>query len=165
MTQELIPIDKVIEACVHRVALKRAAGRSFRKSEVVVEVGKHRDIRRILADVRARYTEWKVEYIILRYITHRIDRVLQARDANGIRVFECYASGQRERNWLPLRAMDKNALRASMTEARTLSRQLEIKAGGYAFFLDELEKLPDTARVDEVYDKVLPKILALRAGG
>lgn len=161
MTLQRTPIDKLIEPAVQKVAARTKG--YFLKSEVVSEVRGYRSLGAALAQIKARYATWKFDQVILRYIDTRVAQVLQVRDANGIRIYENYAAGNRERRWLPLRAMTADTLRAVMQETRVQARQLELKGEGYQFFLDELRKLPPTARLDEVYDKVVPKIQAYRA--
>lgn len=115
-----------------------------------------------LVKLRSGFAGWKIDQLLMRYIDTRVGALLQVRDGNAIRVYECYADGTKERRWHPLRAMDANSLRAVMRETRTQARQLEIKGEGYQFFLDELEKLSPGARVDDVYDRAVPKIRAYK---
>ncbi len=135
----------------------------FLPREVIAEILNHRNLRRVLADIRNRYGEvWKFDEIIRRHIQADVGRVLQERDSNGIRKYECYGAGERERRWMPLRVMTADSLRAVMRETRTQERHLHVKGEGYQFFLDELEKLGPGATVDQVYDDTLPPILQFR---
>ena len=161
MTQERTPIDKLIEPAVNKVA-KTTKG-YFLKSEVVNEIRGQRGLGSALAKLKATYSVWKFDQVIVRYIDRRVGEVLAMKDFNGIRVYECYSTGNRERRWLRLRAMTADMLRAVMQETRVQARQLELKGAGYQFFIQELAKLAPTATVDEVYDKVAPKIRAYRA--
>jgi len=161
VTLERTPIDKLIEPAVQKVA-KTTKG-YFLKSEVVNEIRAQRGLGSALAKIRATYTEWKFDQVILRYVDRRVGEVLAMKDTNGIRVYECYGAGNRERRWLPLRAMTADMLRAVMQETRVQARQLEIKGAGYEFFIDALAKLPSTATVGEVYEKVAPLIREYRA--
>ena len=148
MTQERTKIDSLIEPVVERVA-KRNASSYFHKSSVVNEVMNNKHLGQVLADLRTRYGAWKIDQLISRYIKLRVGQVLQQRDANGIRVYECYATyglaQDRERRWQTLRAMNLASLRQLTTQTRTRARELELKAEGYEFFVEELEKLPATS--------------------
>lgn len=164
-TREKTKIDKLIEPAIQKVA-KRTADTYFWKSSVVNEVLKNRQLAGIVTDLRTRYGAWKLDQLMMRYIDSHVGHVLQQRDANGIRVYECYAVGKPERRWQPLRAMTANGLRSVMQQTRVQARQLTLKGEGYHIFLEELEKLgqPD-ARVDEIYEKAAPRIRALRQPG
>jgi hypothetical protein len=158
--KEHTPIDKLIEPAVKRVA-ERETG-YFQKNEIVTEVLKNKNLSGMLADIKKRFGGWKFDTVILRYIDGRVGQVLQQRDGNRIRVYECYAAGGRERRWLPLRAMTADTLLAVMRETRTQARQLEIKGEGYEFFYNELKGTKLT--IEDVYDKVVPMIRDFRAG-
>jgi len=160
MAQERTPLDRLIDPAVERVGKSRSY---FKKSEVIAEVRKNRALNRMLTEMRNKYRAWKFDQIIVRYMEGAIGSVLQRRDANGIRIYECYSVGSRERRWQPLRAMTLTTLRAVMAEARTQARQLELKGEGYEYFEKELEKLGPNARVEQVYDQAVPLILAHRA--
>ena len=155
MTKPQTMIDRLIEPAVRKSAQRPGY---FRKSQVVNEVLNSSKLGKMLADIERRYPGWDLHEIIGRYITGRVGSVLQQRDSNGIRVYECYSTGESERRWMPIRAMTVDHLRAVMTETRKQARHLEIKASGYELMIKELEKLSDTATVDQVYDKVVPLI-------
>lgn len=162
MKKERTKIDNLVEPAVKRVAEREKS--YFRKSEVVDEVTKNKNLANIFADLRGRYRAWKLDTIIMRYVEKRVADALQQRDSNGIRIYECYAAGERERRWLTVRAMTADTLRAVMQETRTQARQLTIKGEGYQILLEELEGLGDpNATVDDVYDVAVPKIRAYRA--
>lgn len=168
MTMKRTKIDNLIETTVGKVA-RRNASSYFHKSAVVNEVMNHKDLGRVLADSRRRYGGWEIDHLIMRYIDNRAGRILQQRDANGVRVYECYPTyglaPDRERRWQILRAMNLTSLRQVMGETRVQARLLEIKGQGYEFFVEELEKLPATATIDEVYENAVPKIRALHKSG
>jgi hypothetical protein len=161
MTLERTPVDRLVQPAVERVAAR--GGGYFKKSEVVQAITKERRVSSLLTDLRTRHGAWKIDQLILRYIDGRVGHILQMRDANGIRVYECYAAGEKERRWMPLRAMTANTLRAVMQETRTQARYLTIKGEGYQYFLTELEKLGEEATVEDVYDKVIGRIQTYRA--
>ena len=121
----------------------------------------NKHLAKVLTDLRTKHGAWKLDQLIKRYVDTRVGQALQQRDANGIRVYECYAVGKPERRWLPLRAMTAVTLRNVMQQTRVQARQLSVKGEGYHILLDELEKLGQpNATVDEVYDKVIKKIIA-----
>jgi hypothetical protein len=91
-----------------------------------------------------------------------IGSVMQERDAYGIRRYECYGAGERERRWQPLQAMTRDILLAVTRETRTQARVLTIKGSGYEMFIEELKKLGDDATVADVYETVAPKIAEAR---
>jgi Arc/MetJ-type ribon-helix-helix transcriptional regulator len=91
-----------------------------------------------------------------------VGAVMQERDAYGIRRYEQYAAGERERRWQPLQAMTIDVLRSVARETRTQARVLEIKGEGYNLFIQALEKLGPTATVKDVYEEVAPKIMEAR---
>ncbi len=161
MTREQTPIDKLIDPAVVKVAKDTKS--YFRKSEVVAEVTSNARVATVLKEVRSKYGGWKLDQLLLRYISDQVGRVLQQHDANGIRVYECYAAQEKERRWMPLRAMTADHLRAVMQETRTQARSLELKGTGYQYFMEELEKLNKNATVDEVYERAVPKIQTYRA--
>lgn len=163
MTLERTPLDRQIQPAVERVAAR--GGGYFKKSEVINTIMKQRRLAALLADLRTRHGAWQIDQLVLRYIYGKVGTELQRRDSNGIRIYECYAAGERERRWMPLRAMTSNTLRAVMQETRTQARQLQLKGEGYEYFLRELEKLDEAATVDDIYDQVIDRIRAHRAAG
>jgi len=160
MTLQRTPLDRLIQPAVEHVA--KQGGGYFKKSEVVAHLLRKNKFSALLADLRNRHGAWQIDELILRYVVARIGSELQRRDSLGIRVYECYAAGERERRWMPLQAMTANTLRAVMQETRTQARQLVIKGEGYQLFLTELEKLGEDAIVGDVYEKIAPRIVAYR---
>jgi len=160
MTKPKTMIDRLIEPAIIRAAKRPGY---FHKSQVVNEVLNSSKLGGMLVDIEKRYSGWDLDEIIRRYITGRVGSVLQQRDSNGIRVYECYSASESERRWMPIRGMTVNHLRAVMQETRTQARHLEVKAAGYQMMIKELEKLSDTAIVDQVYDKVVPLIKEARS--
>lgn len=159
--QQRTKIDNLIEPALLKVA-KRASP-YFGKSAIINEVTNNKALAAILADLRDRYGAWKIDQLILRYIDSHVGHALQQRDANGIRVYECYGAGESERRWQPLRALTADKLRLVMRQTRREAAQLERKGEGYHIILEELERLrrPD-ATVDDVYERALPKIKKFR---
>ncbi|MFZ0058728.1 MAG: hypothetical protein WAL35_01615 [Acidimicrobiales bacterium] len=154
------PIDRLIQPAIKKAAKSTSY---FRKSEAVRTVLTNPKVVELLTDLRNRHGGWQIDQLVIRCIDAKVAQELQRRDANGIRVYECYAAGERERRWLPLRAMTRDQLRAVMQATRTQARSLTLKGEGYQIFLDELEKLSPTAVVNDVYDRVVPKIQAYRS--
>jgi len=157
-------IDKIIEPALEAVVRKKQ-GRVFYKSEVQAEILKNSRLGDVLRAIREDYDEWGIDEVVRRYIATKLTQVLQKRDANGVRVYECYGAGESERRWQPLRALTRDTLRAVMMETRTQERQLNIKSRGYQYFLDELEKLGPDATVADVYDTVVPRLVAGHSAG
>lgn len=159
MTKQKTKIDNLIEPALLKV-VKRTTN-YFHKNAVVNEVMNNKHLAKVLTDLHTRYGAWRLDQLIKRYVDHRVGQVLGQRDVNGLRVYECYAVGQPERRWQPLRAMTADTLRNVMQQTRVQARQLTLKGEGYHILLDELEKLGQpNATVDEVYDKAIKKILA-----
>ena len=159
MTRARTKVDKLVDPALKKVARKSGF---FRKSEVVAEVLGNAKLASMLRDARNNYGDWGVDEIIRRHIENRTGELLQKRDAHGIRVYECYAAGEQERRWMPFRAMNADTLRAVARQARTQARQLTLKGEGYEHFIRELEKHGKDAKVEDVYDEVLPIILKHR---
>ena len=104
-----------------------------------------------------------MDKFIKKHLENAVGQALQKRDANGLRICECYSAGTRHRRWMPLRAMTANDLRAVMQATRVESRALANKAEGYQMMITELENLSAAATVNSVYDAVVPKIKEYRA--
>jgi hypothetical protein len=100
VAKEKTPIDRIIEPALEKVAARRE-NRYFYKSEVLAEVLKHRSLKNMLDEMKAKWPDWKFDEVIRRYITDRVGQALQKRDANKIRVYECYGAGESERRWQP----------------------------------------------------------------
>ena len=165
MTREKTKIDNLIEPAVEKVA-RRAGGRHFWKSSIVNEVVSNKGLAPVLADLRKHYGPWKFHDLIMRHIEILVGRALQQRDANKMRIYECYAAGEPEQRWQTLRAMTADGIRHVMQRARREKVKFARKETGYGVLLEELEKLGQpNATVDEVYDRAMPKIRALRESG
>ena len=154
-------IEQQIEPAIQKV-VARSNGSYFTKREVVSEVlsvGKLRDLMKRLRQ----YSALGVDEFIKKHLENAVGQALQKRDSNGLRIYECYSAGRRQRRWMPLRAMTANDLRAVMQATRVESRALANKAEGYEMMITELEKLSAAATVNSVYDAVVPKIKEYRA--
>ena len=162
MTKQRIYIDDLIEPALASVVRRTPRGSYFRKTEVVAEVIRHKELGGVLKALRDGWSGWGIDEVVRRYIDGKVGSVLQQRDSFGIRVYECFAAGEPERRWQPFKAMTANSLRLVMQQTRTQARQLTVKGEGYELFLRELEKLPATATVADVYDRVAPLLLAGR---
>lgn len=154
MARERLPVDKLIDPAIDRVASTQGY---FHPSNVVREVLQHGKLAAALKDARNRWGRF--DEIVIRYIKSSVStRLHTLKDSFGVRVFECYAAGESERRWLRFQALTLNDLRAVMQENRKLERQIHIKGENYQAFYDELVKLaahkPD-ARVGEIYDRAI----------
>lgn len=147
MTRERTPIDRLVERAVEKVA-RASSSAYFRKSEVINELRKQRGLGNALAQLKARYQEWKFDQVILRYIEQRVGQVLQMRDAHGLRIYENYAAGESERRWMILRAMTLKDFQSVVQETRVQERDLHVKGEGYDFFMKALKLLGPTARAE-----------------
>jgi hypothetical protein len=156
-------IKKLIEQAVEEVVQKQPGG--FEKGDVMRELRKNAKLDAALRDINVKYNgDWQLGDMLLRQLNLMIGTALGARDDNGIRIYECYAvPGQRQRRWLPLRAMTRSMLRNVMRETRVQERQLHVKGEAYVFFMQELKKLGKRATVDQVYEIAAPKIVEHRS--
>ena len=155
-------IDSQIEPAIAKV-VKESGASYFTKKDVVDRIKKVRKVTHLLNDLQKRHSGVGADEIVIRYIETAVGQALQKKDENGLRVYECYSAGERQRRWMPLRAMTADQLRAAMQAADRGARELQVKAEGYQLILAELEKRPPGATVDNVYDEVLPRILEHRA--
>jgi hypothetical protein len=124
--------------------LREKKGSFFYKSEVRSIMLRHKKLAEALRVIGDQYAEWGIE---------------------GVRVYECYGAGESERRWQPLRGMTRDTLLAVMRETRVQERQLNLKGRGYQEFIDALEKLGPDATVADVYDEVVPKVVAQHSRG
>ena len=161
MARKKTYLDNQIEPALEKV-VKRSAS-YFTKKDVVDQIKRVRKVSSLLDDLQRRHAGVGADEIVLRYIDTAVGQALQKKDANGLRVYECYSAGERQRRWMLLRAMTADQLRVAMQAADRGARELRVKAEGYQLILAELEKRPPGATVDNVYDEVLPKILEHRA--
>ena len=155
-------LDSQIEPAIEKVVRKSGAS-YFTKKDVVDQIKKVRKVSSLLDDLQRRHAGVGADEIVLRYIETAVGQALQKKDANGLRVYECYSAGERQRRWMRLRAMTADQLRVAMQAADRGARELQLKAEGYQLILNELEKGPPGATVDDVYDEVVPRILEHRA--
>ena len=155
-------LDSQIEPAIEKVVRKSGAS-YFTKKDVVDQIKKVRKVSSLLDDLQRRHAGVGADEIVLRYIETAVGQALQKKDANGLRVYECYSAGERQRRWMRLRAMTAEQLRVAMQAADRGARELQLKAEGYQLILNELEKGPPGATVDDVYDEVVPRILEHRA--
>ena len=155
-------LDSQIEPAIEKVVRKSGAS-YFTKKDVVDQIKKVRKVSSLLDDLQRRHAGVGADEIVLRYIETAVGQALQKKDANGLRVYECYSAGERQRRWMRLRAMTAEQLRVAMQAADRGAREFQLKAEGYQLILNELEKGPPGATVDDVYDEVVPRILEHRA--
>lgn len=162
MVRKKTYIDSQIEPALEKV-VKKSGASYFTKKDVVDQIKKVRKVSSLLDDLQRRHAGVGADEIVLRYIDTAVGQALQKKDPNGLRVYECYSAGERQRRWMRLRAMTAEQLRVAMQAADRGARELQVKAEGYQLILAELEKGPPGVTVDDVYDEVIPKILEHRA--
>ena len=162
MARKKTYIDSQIEPAIEKI-VKESGASYFTKKDVVDQIKKVRKVASLLNDLQKRHSGVGADEIVVRYIETAVGQALQKKDANGLRVYECYSAGERQRRWMRLRAMTADQLRVAMQAANRGARELQVKAEGYQLILDELEKGPPGATVDDVYDEVVPRILEHRA--
>lgn len=162
MARKKTYLDSQIEPAIEKV-VKEVGASYFTKKDVMDQIKKVRRVSSLLNDLQKRHSGVGADEIVVRYIENAVGQALQKKDANGLRVYECYSAGERQRRWMPLRAMTADQLRVAMQAADRGARELQVKAEGYQLILAELEKRPPGAIVDNVYDEVLPRILEHRA--
>ena len=158
MSRRRSKIDEMVHAAVHKVATAQGF---FHKSDALGEVLKQPTITKLKGELRKVGGE-EIEGMFMGCINEMIGRELRVKDENGIRVFESYSAGERERRYQPLRWMHLQEIRTVRMETRTQERHLKLKGLGYEFFEAELEQLGEQATVDDVYNRVLPKIIEYR---
>ena len=162
MARKKTYLDSQIEPAIEKI-VKESGASYFTKKDVVDQIKKIRKVAHLLNDLQKRHSGVGADEIVVRYIETAVGQALQKKDENGLRVYECYSAGERQRRWMPLRAMTADQLRVAMQAADRGARELQVKAEGYQLILDELEKGPPGATVDDVYDEVVPRILEHRA--
>src|SRR5438552_1611872 len=99
-------IDDIVYSAVHKVATTQGF---FHKSDALGEVLKQPFITRMKTDLRR--IDGEMEEMFMGCINEKIGRELRVKDENGIRVFESYAGGERERRYQPLRWMHLQEIR------------------------------------------------------
>lgn len=144
------PFDKQIQTAIEKIARDSPY---FAKSGIVKHVRSMRSLGKI--------SPAEQDQIILRYLESRIGAQLQARDQYGIRIYENYPTGTGERRWMRLRAMTLAQLQSVAQATRTQERDLHIKGEGYELFVQEMKRV-GAKRVEDVYDRVAPKVQAYR---
>ena len=150
MTQERGPIENLIDEAIKIVAKDTEA--FFVKSEILVHVRNHPRMDRVLTSSDK---EWPgMEAYTVRGLTRDIGRALQVKDSNGVRIYECYATGSGERRWLPLRAMTLAVFDVVIAQTSTQKIQMGRKLSTYQTIRDQLAKLEAGATIEQVYDKV-----------
>ena len=166
MTREKTKIDNLIQPTIEAVARRAGARGYFWKSSIVNEIVGNKGLAPVLLEVRRRSGAWKLHELVVRYIETAVGRALQQRDADKLRIYECYAAGEPEQRWQTLNFMTANSLRLVMMRARHEKEKFRRKETGYGVLLEELEKLGQpNAVVGEIRDKAMPKIRALRERG
>lgn len=153
-------LDRLIRESLREIEAQRPY---WHKSDIAKRVYANEALNKKLAALDAMGNGYNFGGLVRSQVETMISAVMQERDAYGIRRYENYAAGERERRWQPLQAMTLPMLRAVTAEARTQARVLEIKGQGYDKFIDALEKLGrEDVTVADVYHEVAPKIMEAR---
>ena len=126
--REVTGIDKLIDPAIKKVARGTSY---FRKSAVKNEVLATSSLKTALRSLDNNHPEWQFGEVIHRYVEAAVGHALQQKDANGIRVYECYAAHESERRWMKLRSMTAAQLRLVIAETHTRERQMVVKRKGY----------------------------------
>lgn len=163
MKRQQTLVDDLIARAIERLAEHG----SFYKSDVVSEVSKTQTfcgIQRVLKDADLKAPRAGIGIVYLRGFDDMVTRALQARDENGIRLYECEASGTDQRRWMRLRAMGLEELKQVIRPTRELQRTIRVKVDAYSIYLQAMEAIGRTdVTVDDVYERCLPEIRKLRA--
>jgi hypothetical protein len=152
-------LDKLIRGGLKQVEAQRA---HWHKSDITKLVYQNEGLKKRLHQLDGMGNGYNFGGLVRTQIEGMVGAVMQERDAYGIRRYECYAAGERERRWQPLRGMTKDILLAVTRETRTQERVLQIKGAGYEMFIQALEQLGPEATVEDVYNEVAPKIMEKR---
>jgi hypothetical protein len=154
MARERLPVDKLIEPAIDRVAATQGY---FHPSDVVRAVLQHGKLADALKDLRQQWGRF--DEIVIRYIKTSVSSKLHTlKDTHGVRVYECYPAGEAERRWLRFRALTLNDLRAVIAANRKLERTIHVKGENYQAFYDELKLLTEqkpNAEVNDIYDRAI----------
>lgn len=153
-------LDKLIRAALKEIEGKRPY---WHKGEIAHVVYANPALKKKMAQLDAMGNGYNFGGLVRSQIEAMIGAVMQERDAYGIRRYECYSAGERERRWQPLQAMTRDVLLSVTRETRTQERVLHIKGTGYEMFIDALDKLGRAdATVKDVYHEVAPRIMEAR---
>jgi hypothetical protein len=152
-------LDRLIREALKEIESKRPY---WHKGEIANAVYSNAALKKKLAALDAMGNGYNFGGLVRSQIENMVGAVMQERDSYGIRRYECYAAGERERRWQPLQAMTRDVLLAVTRETRTQERVLHIKGAGYNMFLEALDKLGADATVADVYHDVAPKIMEAR---
>lgn len=160
MAKKMSPhLDKLIREALKEIESKRGY---WHKGDITRLVYANDALKKKLSALDGMGNGYNFGGLVRSQIEAMVGGVMQERDSYGIRRYECYAAGERERRWQPLQAMTKDVLLAVARETRTQERVLHIKGAGYNLFIEALEKLGPSATVKDVYHEVAPKIMEAR---
>lgn len=113
-------------------------------------------VRRLRDEFDKRY---KLDVLFARYVKGEIRKHMhQARDVNGIRVYECYSDGHGDYRWQRLKYMTRQDLRAIIAERRVLVGRITAQIKRYEIMLSELDKYNERTIVDTVYEDATKRI-------
>ena len=155
-------IDQIVAAAITQVVEDTAARGYFRRNEIVDLVLDQARVQRVLRMAHREAPGWELDEFIVRGIKRTISTQLQTKDANGIRVYESYLAENEQRRYQRFRGMTAARIRLLAQTRREQERRAGVIAQRYEMFLEELERLPAGAVVDDVYERVVERMRAAR---
>lgn len=148
-------LEEMVERETRRIADRP---QYFTKEEIVRAVLRLPTIVNVLREVGRIAPGWSLNSEIERRISAIVGGALQSRDENGIRIYECYPTGQGPRRWLRLRSMKRDDLIRVMQQTTKLRRTIEYKGEDYDVFDRLLVGLSAAATVEDVYSDAVEEI-------
>lgn len=151
-------LDYVISEAISE--LSDSVGQKFLVDDVLHLVLQDKRIAPIVKRLREEFDrKYKLDILFARYTKTQIRKHLQqSKDANGIRVYECYSDGHGNFRWQRLRFMTRQDLRAIIAERRVLVGHLTAQIKRYEIMLSELDKYGEKTTVDTVYEDASKRI-------
>lgn len=155
-------LDKLIRQALGDIERQRPY---WHKSDISRRVYANDALKKKLKQLDGMGNGYNFGGLVRSQIENMVGAVMQEKDAYGIRRYECYAAGEKERRWQPLQAMTLATLRVVAREAHTQARSFHVKGSGYELLIDALEQLGqgEDAQVSAVYHDVAPKIMEARS--
>lgn len=150
-------VDKLIEPAVKEIAARPGY---FTKREVVAAVLQRRDLGQVLREIRSKFVGYGIDELVVRYIEGEVGKVLQQRDAYGIRLYECYAAEPGVYRWRAFKRMTLSELDEVIESTRTQVQKLNAKLAQYEIFREALAKRPGGTRIESVYEAVVRRLSA-----
>lgn len=151
-------LDYVIIESINDLA--DSVGQKFRVDDVLHLVLQNKAVAAITKRLRDEFDKrYKLDVLFARYIKGQVRHHLQhAKDANGIRVYECYSDGHGDYRWQRLKYMTRQDLRAIIAERRVLVGRITAQIKRYEIMLSELDKYNERTIVDTVYEDATKRI-------